>query len=219
MDFARGICTIRHSVAGLVLVLGAGCGIHVPDGVTRHIEPSASPAGFTYCYGHGCGDAVNISLTAAEWGQVQALFPNTPSNAAQERARIAAAVALLESMVGAKVGTDRDVGGTASGWFQGGQLDCYDEAINTSNFIGMMQRDGLLHFHRLGTPLQHGIIEGWSWPHATAVIAEIAGPQTGLERSVRYAVDSWFHDNGTPPEIVTTVAWKAGWQPGAQAAR
>lgn len=205
-------------MAGLALLIGSGCGIHVPDGVTRHIDSAVSPASFIYCYGHGCGDSMRVSLADSEWEQVRALFPEDAEDAPEERARIAAAIALLESVVGAKTGTDRDVGGTAGGWFQAGQLDCYDEAINTSNFIGMMQRDGLLHFHRLGTPLQHGIVAGWSWPHATAVIAEIAGPKTGLERSVRYAVDSWFHDNGTPPEIVTTVAWKAGWQPDASAA-
>lgn len=209
----------------MILVVGAlmpalfGCGIHAPQGVIRHIDAKADPAGFTYCYGHGCGDSVMLSLSDAQWGEVRALFAERASDPAAERAQIAAAVALLERLAGAQAGTDRDLGGTSGGWFRSGQLDCYDEAINTSNFIAMLQGDGLLHYHRLSTPIQHGIMPGWSWPHATAVIAEIAGPSTGLDRSVRYAVDSWFHDNGELPEVVPATAWKAGWKPGMLAYR
>ncbi|MEZ5667784.1 MAG: hypothetical protein R3F55_10200 [Alphaproteobacteria bacterium] len=204
---------LRAAVPLLALALLAGCGIHVPDGVTRHIDAAASHESFTYCYGHGCGDSATVRLTESQWAQIAALFAEQAADPAEERRRIALAVAALETMAGAQAGTGGDLGGTGGGWFRRGQLDCYDEAINTSNFVAMMQNDGLLHFHRLSNPLQHGIVAGWSWPHATAVIAEIAGPSTGLERSVRYAVDSWFHDNGVPPEVVAATAWKAGWQP------
>ena len=44
-------------------------------------------------------------------------------------------------------------------------------------------------------------------PHTTAVIEDIG---TGT----RYAVDSWFFDNGIPPAIVELSAWKKGWGPG-----
>lgn len=29
----------------------------------------------------------------------------------------------------------------------------------------------------------------------------------------RYAVDSWFHNNGQPAEIITLEKWKKGWKP------
>lgn len=205
------------AVAGLLAL--AGCGIHVPEGVTRHVDAAARPDGFTYCYGHGCGDSVTVSFSPAQWAEVRALFAEPAADPEAERAQIAQAVAKMETFAGAQAGTTGDRGGTAGGWFRTGQLDCYDEAINTSNFIAMLQGDDLLHFHRLSTPVQHGIMAGWSWPHATAVIAEISGPATGLDRSVRYAVDSWFHDNGALPEVVPATAWKAGWQPAAMATR
>lgn len=210
-----GKCRRQPFGALAILLALAGCGIHVPVGVTRHIDAAARPEGFTYCYGHGCGDSVTVRFTPAQWAEVRALFPEPAPSPAVERTRIGEAVALLERMAGAQAGTANDLAGTGNGWFRSGQLDCYDEAINTSNFIAMLQGDGLLKFHRLSTPVQHGIMPGWSWPHATAVIAEIAGPATGLDRSVRYAVDSWFHDNGELPEIVTAERWKAGWKPGA----
>jgi hypothetical protein len=212
---ARRWC--RPQAAAMLML--AGCGIHVPDGVTRYVDASADPAGFTYCYGHGCGDQATVRLTEPQWGEVRALFAEPAADPAAERAQIAAAVAKLETLAGAQAGTSGDLGGTGGGWFRSGQLDCYDEAINTSNFVAMLQGDGLLRFHRLSTPIQHGIMSGWAWPHATALIAEISGPATGLDRSVRYAVDSWFHDNGELPEVVTATAWKAGWQPAAVAAR
>jgi hypothetical protein len=210
---------LARAALAAALVLLAGCGIHVPDGVTRHIDTAARPDGFIYCYGHGCGEKATVRFSRAQWEEVRALFAEPAVDPEEERRRIAEAVAKMETFAGAQAGTSGDLGGTGSGWFRRGQLDCYDEAINTSNFIAMLQGDGLLRFHRLSTPIQHGIMAGWSWPHATAVIAEIAGPATGLDRSVRYAVDSWFHDNGALPEVVPATAWKAGWKPATLATR
>ena len=207
------ISVMRRVAPCLIPLLVAGCGIHVPDGVTQHVDAASNHQAFTYCYGHGCGDSTTVHISEAQWSEVRSLFPEPAANPEEERTRIGEAVALLERIAGAQAGTSQDLGGTGGGWFRSGQLDCYDEAINTSNFVAMMQNDGLLKFHRLSTPVQHGIMAGWSWPHATAIIAEIAGPATGLERSVRYAVDSWFHDNGELPEIVPATSWKAGWKP------
>ena len=44
------------------------------------------------------------------------------------------------------------------------------------------------------------------WPHTSAVIVETANGQA-------YAVDSWFHDNGQPAEVVPLEQWVAGWGP------
>jgi hypothetical protein len=43
-------------------------------------------------------------------------------------------------------------------------------------------------------------------PHTTAVIEETASGD-------RYAVDSWFLDNGQPPYIARLEVWKAGGAP------
>jgi hypothetical protein len=44
-------------------------------------------------------------------------------------------------------------------------------------------------------------------PHTTAVIQETATGQ-------RFAVDSWFFDNGQVPAIVDLHEWQSGWEPG-----
>mgnify|MGYP006950043666 CR=1 FL=1 len=46
----------------------------------------------------------------------------------------------------------------------------------------------------------------FGWPHTTAVVEEVASGE-------RWAVDSWFHDNGVAPEILELPRWKAGWSP------
>jgi len=45
-----------------------------------------------------------------------------------------------------------------------------------------------------------------SMPHTTAVIQE----KSNFEK---YAVDSWYQDNGEDPFIVPLANWKAGWKP------
>ena len=44
------------------------------------------------------------------------------------------------------------------------------------------------------------------WPHTTAVIHEI-------ETNERFAVDSWFYDNGYPATIIPFNVWKANFFP------
>ena len=34
-----------------------------------------------------------------------------------------------------------------------------------------------------------------------------------IETGQKYAVDSWFEDNGHPAHIVPLIEWKKGWKP------
>jgi hypothetical protein len=69
----------------------------------------------------------------------------------------------------------------------------------------MLERDGLFRYHTvMDRSTRFGIFVGM--PHTTAVIRE-------NETGVRYAVDSWFFDNGQPPYIVKLKAWKSGEDP------
>src|SRR5262245_10887038 len=59
--------------------------------------PPPRPAEFYVCHEHGCKEKTRVSLSGAEWGQVRALMSPAAANAADERARIARATALLET--------------------------------------------------------------------------------------------------------------------------
>ena len=163
-------------------------------------------AAFTICHGFGCLRDTVVSLSGDEWGQVRSVFSGEPRDAAEERQRIRAAVAKFENLVGPKTETENDDPGAAIVALDTrGQMDCIDEAYNTSTYLGLLAQEGLLRFHIVGRPALRGrLINGW--PHNTATVIETASGDG-------FAVDSWFHRNGQPPELVPLDIWLAGWSP------
>lgn len=177
-----------------------------PDVVTRLLHQEATPGHFEFCHGGGCAGIQQVGLSDGEWGQVSALFVPAPKNAMQERARIARAVALLEQLVGKKTGTSNDLGGTFEGFGLQGQLDCIDESTNTTTYLRMLHKKGVLHFHDITDTHTRGyFLHGW--PHTAAGIRE-----NGAQGAV-YVVDSWFYANGSPPVIMPLPTWQEGWTP------
>lgn len=163
------------------------------------------PDRFSICHEHTCGEITEISLSAGQWAVVRQEFSETAPDPAAERRQIAAAVARLERLVASQAGTGADQARNFPGLGQAGQMDCVDEATNTSAYLIMLQQDGLLHWHQAGPRLSRGVLQ-LSAPHFTATIDE---PATGA----RFAVDSWFEANGRRPHIVPIETWLRGWQP------
>lgn len=146
-----------------------------------------------------------VRLNGKEWAEVRKIFHPPPIDAEDERARVAQAVAALETLVGPQANTSGDRGRNA-GLLSGlPQLDCVAETVNTTTYLYMIQADGLLTWHQLRYP-QHRGLANFLWPHNTAVLVEHA---TGTA----FAVDSWFFDNGQPPEIISLDVWIAGYDP------
>jgi hypothetical protein len=168
--------------------------------------PPPKPAEFYVCHEHGCQEKTRVSLSPQQWAQVRSLMSPPSATAAEERARIAQATGLLETLVAPQAGTARDVGGTFQGVGHGhGQLDCEDEAANTTQYLIMMSEDGLLKFHRpIGRQWRGNFLNGW--PHTTAVVVETASGR-------QWAIDSWFEDNGRPAHVIEAERWRAGWWP------
>lgn len=165
------------------------------------------PARFTVCHGNTCARISEVHLSTAQWQQVRRIFNPPPPDAAAEREAIRRAIALIERLVGPQAGTSGDLGMNVPGFGLPGQMDCIDEATNTTVYLRMLQDDGLLRFHTLGQRTTRGYFRLLPGPpHSTAVIRETAS-------GARYAVDSWFLDNGQPPFIVPLAKWKAGWEP------
>ncbi|MBC7756274.1 MAG: hypothetical protein H7Z20_06480 [Bdellovibrio sp.] len=157
------------------------------------------------CHSGGCAEVSPVSISDAEWQQVSAVFTNDVQNAAEERAQIAVAIGVLESLVGNKIGTSGDLAGTFGNSNHSGQLDCNDEAINSTTYMRLLANNGLLQFHAIeDTRTRNFFFTGW--PHSTAVIRE-------LKTGERFAVDSWFFDNGHAATIVPFAQWKSGYKP------
>ena len=162
------------------------------------------PASFQYCLGHGCRSAADTGLSDGEWAELRGLFTSAAGNPERERELTAVAVGKFEAFVGARTGTSADRGGTFPGYGRDGQLDCVDEAINTTLLLSLLSAKKLLHWHSVGGPASRGAFIDNEWPHATATIAELPG-----ERS--FTVHSWFFDDGGNAVVVPLEQWFTGW--------
>ena len=161
------------------------------------------------CAGYGCTTYYKLGLDTAEAGRILAAYGAPAASPAEERQAIRRAVAEIELIVGPKTGTDGDEPGAAIiNFSRRGQMDCIDESFNTTTYLRLMEKHGLLRFHKVGEPLRRGYFLD-RWPHNTATVIDLADGQ-------RYVVDSWFHGNGVPPEVVAAEEWLKGWHPETQ---
>ena len=122
---------------------------------------------------------------------------------AEERRAVAYAVGWMETRTGDVIGTKDDRPGmdfTAPG--DPTQQDCVDEATNTTSYLTVLQSNGFLKYHTVGTPFsKENLLRGvGGWPHWTAVLVETSGSQ-------KWAVDSWIYKNGENPAIVEVEKW------------
>lgn len=194
-------------------ILAAVCGIGVmsagpvqADTFERcDIITDPAPGRFSVCSEHTCHKITQVSLAPAQWQQVRDQFSPPAESAADERTRIARAIALMETLVGPLAGTANDKGRNFKGVGTEGQMDCIDESTNTTSYLTMMAQDGLITHHSVEDRVTRGYVI-FGWPHTTAVIRD-------NESGERYAVDSWFLDNGEPPFILPLQVWHDGWEP------
>jgi len=163
-----------------------------------------SPDRFTICYHGSCDEIAEVNLSTDQWLSIRSIFSDN-NNARQERENIGRAVARMETIVGKITGTHVDKAGVFAHLGEEGQLDCIDESTNTSFYIIMMINDGLIRWHTIEDRETRGYFL-FGWPHTTAVIRDTQSAQ-------KYAVDSWFLDNGYPPYILPLEQWENGWKP------
>ncbi|MCZ4282851.1 hypothetical protein O4H49_18850 [Kiloniella laminariae] len=193
------------------LPLLAACSVTKPsEKALSHLSSSYTPGQIGYCYGHGCTFKGEIHLDESQWGEIQAMFKDKDLDPEAERFALATAVGKLEDYAGKQNGTSGDRAGTFMDGVGNRQLDCIDEAVNASNFIGLLQRDGLLQHHELRRPVLRSWVSG-NILHATAVIEQV-DPQ-GREKGSKWSVDSSFFKNGEKATVAPLEQWQTGWVP------
>jgi hypothetical protein len=161
---------------------------------------SSGQQDFFSCTDYHCDTGQMVTLTASQWQSIRKLF-DADASPVKERENIRQAIARLENIVGAITGTWRDLAGNVAGAGQAGQLDCISESKNTSTYLQLMFDDGLLRFHGVEErQVRHPLIFNTHW---TAVIIDRSNGE-------RFAVDSWFRDNGQPPDIQPLSDWLSG---------
>lgn len=189
---------------GVLVTFNAGAAV---TDITHIYQQVPVLNGFDVCIGGGCAEIKHVSLNYEEWQKIAVIFSSagTLSDTQQERKLIADAIGEIEKIVGAKTNTTTDRAGTFGNSNYPGQLDCNDEAINSTTYMRLMRQNGLMKLHEVEDMRTRNFFFS-GWPHSTAVIHEIT---TGD----RYAVDSWFYDNGFPATIVSFALWKSGYIP------
>ncbi len=176
------------------------------DYLARKNLTNQTPERFTHCHGYGCQSRTAIELNEKEWRDIVKPMTEPSKSAAEEQTRIKTTIANFENAIGALAGTGEDIRGTfkKTGTYQ---LDCVDESTNTTVYLSLLEQHGLLKHHAIMSPTSRmPIINAGRWPHQTAVIRENTNGKN-------YVVDSWFHNNGIPPEIIPLETWKKGWKP------
>ena len=115
--------------------------------ISRIFHQTPSLNQFEVCQGGGCAQINQISISQTEWENVAQLFKIKAPNPAEERLQISQAIGLLEQIVGAKNGTATDRAGTFDNSDTAGQLDCNDEAINSTTYLRLLKSKGLMSLH------------------------------------------------------------------------
>lgn len=204
-----GLGMQRGAAAVLAGLLLGGC-THERNGpVGKHYLDFATqpPRNNTVyvCHAYGCRKQTPFRFIDEDIAALKTLMTKTrkADTPQEERRAIAYAVGWMERRTGEVIGTKADRPGmdfAASG--DPTQQDCVDEATNTTSYLLILERNGLLKHHVVGTPFsKENLLRGVAgWPHWTAVIKEHVGGQ-------KWAVDSWIYANGENPAIVETEKW------------
>jgi hypothetical protein len=149
----------------------------------------------TMCSAYGCRHKSTFTFTHHDIATLTTVMaPNRTHTAADERKAIAKAIAWIENRVGRETGTWQDraaIDFSAAG--DASQMDCVDEATNTTSYLSVLAAHGLLNHHKVLRPMAKDGVGRWT--HYFAIIQEKASGQ-------RWAVDSSMRANGQEPIIM-----------------
>ncbi|HXV83272.1 MAG TPA: hypothetical protein VEG60_25710 [Candidatus Binatia bacterium] len=149
----------------------------------------------TVCHAYGCKMQTPFSFSGRDIAEIALLMDQVKRNdtPSEERRALAYAVAWMERRVGPVVGTERDRPNMSfSGSGDPTQQDCVDEATNTTSYLLVLERNGLIRHHSVGRPFAKDSINRWT--HWAALIKDRVSGEP-------YAVDSSGVPNGENPTV------------------
>lgn len=202
---------VRASIAGCSLVvlaaaLGA-CTYGLSSSKEQHFKlyQARMPKGdtVTVCSAYGCQAQTDYAFTRSEINGMIGVFnkakrSDTPS---EERRAIGYVIAWIEQAVGRQIGTAADRKSIDfSGAGDSSQQDCVDEATNSTSYMLIMAKHGLIRHHSVESPISKGSLIDGRWPHYGAHIIE---KSSGKD----WVVDSSMDTNGKLPIIMRAKDW------------
>jgi hypothetical protein len=200
LGYSKAMTMLRKSRFILCLAAAlAGGQAHAVDLFERHGRAPAGDRVFI-CHGYSCRIVTPVSLSAVEIGRILAPLQETLADAEAERQALSRSIAAFEQVVGLRVGTSGDLPAMQFGGGRDDQMDCIDEATNTTSLLLFLDERGALTHHKVLPPTARGFFFDGRYPHATAVVADKASGQ-------KWSVDSWPRGNGEAPVIMPLRDW------------
>jgi hypothetical protein len=171
------------------------------------------------CYNYGCVAEAPVRYTESQLAWARKAM-SAAKNAEQERAALGAVIGRFYYWAGRQTPIYADKRGNYLDDAVPGSMDCIDHSTTTTRLLTMMDRRGMLRFHQVQQPARRARF--FIFDHFSAVIEEL--PPNWLPRAKirheeeapdeikpeRFAVDSWFVDNGKPAVILPLEDWKDG---------
>jgi len=154
------------------------------------------------CHDFGCKRRATVALSAGEWQSVAGWFLPAAATPAEEREQIKRAVGWMEVLIGRHTPTHKDLAfdlpaNADRKEIFPGQLDCIDEAVNTTTYLKLFAMNGLLGHHVVMEAAYRRALFDQHW--AGQIREKISGK--------RFTVDSWFQPNGYLPVVQTREQW------------
>jgi hypothetical protein len=149
----------------------------------------------TVCHAYGCKAQTAFTFSEADIAEIAAVMARVKrdDSPAEERRGIAYAIAWMERRVAPIVGTATDRPSMdLLGSGHKSQQDCVDEATNTTSYLLVLQRHGLIHHHDVERPFAKDSASKWT--HWAALIRD---KQSGIP----FAIDSSSSPNGENPTV------------------
>lgn len=162
------------------------------------------------CSNYGCAEISHVSIDVLQWQKILSYFNVSIDSPETERGLLVEVISYIETIVGEQTNTQYDIGGTFNIYLnlnkvKSKQMDCVDESANTLLYLRILDQHKKINFHKIaGLRSRGGIFAGY--PHTAVLLQDKLSEE-------KFIIDSWFHDNGQPAEVVPYKAWKKGWRP------
>ncbi len=198
------------------------------------LASSAHAAGvISICYNYDCAEESLVVFSDSRLESIHALLARA-HDAETERQALAEAIGRLYRIAGEQTPVAADRGGNYLDHGVEGRMDCIDHSTSTTRLLRLIEARGWLRFHRVLEPvrrtrlsfiLQHfsAVIEETVPLAASAAVVSDSMPAQAdaagsaeIQPAARFAVDSWFVDNGEPAVILPLADWLNGEGPNVQ---
>ncbi len=184
-----------------LLFIGLTTTAHAASWFSRGHGRAPTSSEVFVCHGYTCRIVTPVRFQPEEIAEIAGSLAGEVGSAASERQAISRAVQTFEDIVGARIGTSGDLPGMQFGRAADDQMDCIDEATNTTSLLLLLAKHGYLTHHKVEAPAARGFFVDGRYPHATAVL-------TDTDTGEKWAINSWPRANGKPPVVEPLRDWR-----------